>query len=435
MKQTDTKHKFLRSALAIALTVLLCIGMNAAAFLIDTPALRQNAAKSLITYLYEGAAPEIAGGYQSARLDNFTAALIVKTAAYTGEQSLLEKALGGYRAELPYAEGEDGWAAFCTYLDGSETPDGGLSYSRYWHGYTLPLRILLCLMNASGISMLLYYVQTALVLLVFALCMKRCPAILPGLGTAFFLLMPAATGLCLQYMPVTLLALSGSLALLLWDARIDRIFGMPAFFLLLGVLTNYLDLLTFPLVALGFPLAVRMALRMGDPAADVKSIFTELFLCGVCFGAGYAGMWAFKWLLTGVCFGMERLLGIFSQAALRISSESGGETHSRMDAVLRNLAVITDKPAYLYVVLLALVSSTAVPVLRIVRAVKRGHGLRIDLRAGLFLLLALVPPAWYVVMANHSIDHTYFTYRNIAVTFLALYAAVSHIIPAPEENA
>ena len=427
------KQKAIRSALALVFAVLLCIGMNAAAFLIDTPAMRENAQKSLTTILYEGATPEIAGGYQSARLDNFTAALIIKTAAYTSDYPLLHKALGGYRAEAP--AGEDGWAAFCTYLPGSEDPTGGLSYSRYWHGYTLPVRLLLCIMNASGIQMLFYYLETALAMLVFALAYKRCPAILPGLVTAFFLLMPAAAGLCLQYVPVTMLALLGCLALLLWDEHIDRLFGMPAFFALLGLATNYFDLLTFPLVALGFPLAVRMSLRMQDHRATGKQLFVELFLCGVCFGAGYAGMWALKWLLTGLCFGMERLFGIFSQAALRVSSESSGQNYSRFEAITRNLSALTDKPAYLLIMMTALAASLCVPVWRAATSLRSGAAIRMDGRAPQFMLLFLVPLAWYVVMANHSIDHTYFTYRNITVTFLALSACLSHIIvPGSKER-
>jgi len=428
------KQKTTRSALALLVAVLLCIGMNTAAFLIDTPAMRENAAQSLEMYKWEGASPELAGGYKSAQLDNFTAALIVKTAAYTGPQTLLEKTLGGYRTEMPAAEG-DGWAAFCTYADGSEAPDGGLSYSRYWHGYTLPLRILLCFFSASGIQMLLYYAQTVLAMLVFALCLKRCPAILPGLVTAFFLLMPAATGLCLQYAPVTLIALTGCLVLLLLDKQIDRLFGMPAFFALIGLVTNYFDLLTFPLVALGFPLAVRMALQMTNNTVSVKQLFFELLFCGVAFGAGYAGMWAFKWLLTGLCFGMDRLLGIFSQAALRVSAESGGQTHERAAAVMLNLDVLADKPAYLAIEATAFCASAAVPVCRIVRTLRHGAPFRVDWRATLYMLLFLVPIAWYVVMANHSIDHTYFTYRNITVSLLAQCAMISHIAaPVSEER-
>jgi len=419
------RQKAIRTFLALLLTVLLCIAMNAAAFLIDTPAMRENAAKSLTTIMYEGATPELAGGYQSARLDNFTAALIIKTAAYTGDHPLLYKALGGYRAEASIEDG-DGWAAFCTYLPGSEDPTGGLSYSRYWHGYTLPIRLLLCIMNASGIQMLFYYLETALAMLVFALAYRRCPAILPGFVTAFFLLMPAVSGLCLQYVPVTTIALCGCLALLLGDSWLDRTFGMPAFFALLGLLTNYFDLLTFPLVALGFPLAVRMSLRLGDRHTTGKALFAELFLCGVCFGIGYAGMWALKWLLTGLCFGMERLFGIFSQAALRVSSESSGQSYSRIEAIVRNLGVLTDKPAYLLIMLAALFASACVPLARIARAWRSSTKIRIDLRALLFLLLFLVPPAWYVVMANHSIDHTYFTYRNITVSYLALCALLAH---------
>lgn len=428
------KTKCLRTAALLLLAAVLAVAMNAAAFLIDTPDMRENAKTSLAMYALEGATPEIAGGYQSARLDNFTAALIVKTAAYTGPQPLLEKALGGLRAEIPAGEDGDGWQAFCTYADGSEDPTGGLSYTRYWHGYTLPLRIMLCFFSASGIQMLLYAAQTTLFALVCALALRRCPALLPGLIAAFFLLMPAATGLCLQYAPVTLIALGACLLLLLADEAIDRTLGMPGFFALLGLVTNYMDLLTFPLVALGFPLAVRMALQLTGRRTSGKALFTGLFLCGVCFGAGYAGMWALKWALTGLCFGMDRLLGIFTQAALRVSAQSGGETHARSAAVLRNLSAITDKPAYLALIAAALLASASVPLRRAASALRRGQKVRIDLRAGQYLLLGLVPIAWYIVMANHSIDHTYFTYRNITVSFLAAFAALSHIIAPAQET-
>ena len=58
---------------------------------------------------------------------------------------------------------------------------------------------------------------------------------------------------------------------------------MPAFFILLGVLTNYFDLLTFPLVALGFPITLLLALRIKEDDS-----FLRLFMTTATCGIGWA---------------------------------------------------------------------------------------------------------------------------------------------------
>ena len=149
----------IRAALALLLTVLLCAGANIAACFIDTQQMRQNAAQGVTMLGEQGGIPQLIGGFKAAQLDNYTSVLILKTAAYTGEETLMQRAFGGTRTDMPAAEGQSTWEAYCTYADGSLSPTGGLTYSRYWHGYTLPLRILLCVMNVSNIQMFLLAVR------------------------------------------------------------------------------------------------------------------------------------------------------------------------------------------------------------------------------------------------------------------------------------
>lgn len=422
------KRKLIRACLALLATVALCIAMNAAACFIDTPAMRQNAAQGTAMLGQEGSVPELVGGFKSAQLDNFTAVLIVKTAAYTGPETLLQRTFGGLRTDLPASDGQSEWEAFCTYADGSQSPTGGLSYTRYWHGYTLPLRLLLCVLNVANIQMLLDYVQWALCIAVFILASRRIPAILPALLGAFFLLMPSATGVCLQYAPVTLLALTGCLLLLAADRQIGEAIGMPAYFALLGLAANYFDLLTFPLVSLGFPLAVLMALRLERRERSARQMFAELFVCGLCWGLGYGGMWALKWLLSAAAFGMDRLYGIFEQVALRVSTESNGESYSRLSGLMRCIRVIADKPAYLLVCGMTLLACCAVPARRALAARRAGQPVCPDPRALLLLLAALVPLLWCVAMANHCYDHAFFAYRNLTMTALSAFTAITYII-------
>ena len=133
-----------KGARFILLLVLLCIGQMLVFPLIDTPRLRQNAVEAVDKIWAQGVNPEIIGGFSGARYDNYTSVLIIKTAAYTGPETFLQKAFGGFRVEMPVQEDTDAWGAYCTYEDAHNVETGGLSYSRYWHGYSLPLRILLC---------------------------------------------------------------------------------------------------------------------------------------------------------------------------------------------------------------------------------------------------------------------------------------------------
>ena len=270
-------------------------------------------------------------------------------------------------------------------------------------------------MNTANMQMLLYYVQIALALAVFLLAARRCTSVLPGLLLAYFLLVPMATGVCLQYMPVTLLALAGSILVLAAHEHIAR----------------SIDLLTFPLVSLGFPLALLMALRLQDRRAGIAAMFWELFFCGLCWGVGYGGMWSFKWLLNAAVYGPDRLASIFEQVTLRVSTQSNGESYSRLAGLIRNLSVIADKPAYLLLCALTAAACCAIPLYRAVHARTTGNCVSLDARALLLLLLALVPIAWSVAMANHCYDHAFFTYRNLTVTALALCTAAAHLISFP----
>ena len=425
-------RKSLRSIAMLAALVLVLIACNVIAPLIDTPTMRKNAHQGTAMLSEQYAVPKMVGGFKSAQLDNFTTVLMIKTAAYTGPETWLQKAFGGFRTDMPVPENADmqaAWKSFCIYADGSESPTGGLSYSRYWHGYTLPLRILLCVLNLANIQMLMYFVQTALFVLTVLLMVRRgLGAVVPAFFTAYFLMMPFVLGICLQYMTASLLMLFACIVLLAWDKQIHQTVGLPAFFAAVGIVTSFLDLLTFPLVTLGFPLVLMICLRLKE-GDDSRKLFVLFFFCCLGWGLGFGGMWALKWLITAVCFGWGYLSSIFSQAFLRVSSESNGASFSRLYALKMNLDVILEKSGYLLILGLTGLASLAPAAKTLIQK----KCLRIDARALILLLAAAVPLAWYIVMANHSVDHTYYTYRNLAMAVFSGFAFLSCLTYAEEE--
>ena len=417
------KSRVLRGLCLLLVCVILCIAANFAAFMIDTPDMRQNAWQGCQMLGQQQGKPQMVGGFKSSQLDNFTSVLILKTAAYTGEESLLFKALGGYRVDMNARDGQSPWDAFCTYANGPESPTGGgMGYARYWHGYTLPLRLMLCVLDTANLQMLLYFVQLALLCLVLLQMHARgLSRLIPAYFLAYFLLMPFSASICLQYVPVSLLMLIACALILKWDEAIDRLMTLPAFFALLGIVTNYFDLLTFPLVSLGFPLVLALALRM-DRGNSFKSLFWFTAFCGCAWALGYGGMWVLKWVLNGLAFGRDAFFAVFDQIGLRASS-NGGEL-SRVGVLMDNLNVVLAKKSYLLLIGLCGFATLIPPA----KLLLQKRSLRFDLRALNLLLPALAVCAWYIVMANHSFDHTYFTYRNASVIAFAGLAFLSCLL-------
>ena len=414
------KRPVLRGLSLVVVCLVLCIAANFLAFSIDTPDMRQHAWQGCRMLGEQLGSPQTVGGFLSSQLDNFTSVLILKTAAYTGEESLLAKAFGGFRVDMSAAEGMSEWEAFCEYASGPQSPTGGgMGYSRYWHGYTLPLRLLLCVLDVANLQMALYFVQLAMLCLIICQMKSRgLGRLIPGFFLSYFLLMPFSSSICLQYVPVSMLMLTASALILQWDREIERAVTLPAFFAALGLFTNYLDLLTFPLVSLGFPLILLLALRL-DRGESGASLFWLTAFCGCAWALGYGGMWVLKWVINGLVYGWAMFFAVFDQVGLRASS-NGGEI-SRFGVLMENLNVILAKKSYL--LLIGFISlATLFPA---AKAIAKQRRVSIDLRALNLLLPAAAVAFWMLVMANHSYDHTYFTYRGATVMVFALYAFIA----------
>ena len=406
-----------KSAAALLLLVLCCALCNLAAPLIDTPAMRANASGGCRLLCLEGATPQLIPGYKISQSDNFTAVLILKTAAYTGGEQYLKRAFGGFRTELPAAEGEDAWAAFCRYADGRQSETGGLSYSRYWHGYTLPLRLLLCLLDFGTIRLLLSLAQLALAAgLVLILLRRGLVRILPAFLAAFLLTVPPVTGQCIQFAPVSLLSLAGSLFVLLRENREGR--ARPCLFAVLGILTSWLDLLTAPTLTLTLPLVCLLALRLRR-GEGLRRLLSCGLACCLAWGLGFSGMWALKWALNALLFGRGYAAGILSQIALRLSGESHGVRFTRLQALYKNLYLYAGKAP-----VLALLAAAAL--LSLLPGVKKARG--IDPRALALLLPAAAAIGWMLLTPNHIHDHAYYACRNLCG---AMFAGLSMLACLP----
>lgn len=246
------KRTILKGALMLAGGVLIGTLLMIAVYAIPAESVRENVRASVRTLADEGLRYEVIDGYHASRLDDFTDAIMLGNAVLTTDNPV-ESAMTARRFA-----GGDPIATLTRYLDGEDVPTE--SYARYWHGYLVVLKPLLTVMNLNSIRVLNMYVQLALVLLVAVWMARRgLSKQVAALFAAYASLCPAAVMQSLQYSTAFYAAFGAMAVLLIADGRLND----SLFFMAVGMLTSFVDFLTYPIATLGLPLILRLNLRGG----------------------------------------------------------------------------------------------------------------------------------------------------------------------------
>lgn len=356
----------------------------------------------------EDAYEQLVKGYATTQLDNSTDAVMLLAAVHESESSPFVRA-----AEVQNYDNEGtAFDALAAYAQG-ETLES-VSVARYWHGYLVLLKPLLLVMSYLDIRVVLMLAQGALLAAVLAgLCRRKLGFLVPAFVVSMICITPAVTGFSLQF-STSLCTFLGAMAVLLYapERRFQKN-GVPYVFLITGMVTSYVDYLTYPIATLGMPLCLCLYLY---PQANWKEELIRYTACCICWAAGYFGMWAGKWVIAGL---LSEEPWFWANLAAKIqersSSESGQTVISYLDVLLSQLKPFA-KRAYL----LAAAALAAGWLAAFVRT--RGHArrtIRPD-QALLTALTAVMPFAWYYVTQNHSYNHAFFTSRALVVSAFAL---------------
>lgn len=289
------------------------------------------------------------------------------------------------------------------------------SYSYYWHGYVAILRPLLLLFDFSEVRMLNGACQLLImILLAWLVGRQKGIGYVLALMTSYILLSPRTLSMGLQYSWVFYIAYGGTLVLLYkreFFAQKQRIFY---FFLITGMLTSYLDLLTYPLFTWGIPLLWWIMAQEEERRATewVK----DVILTGFAWIAGYAGMWAAKWITATAVLRRNIIKAAVEEVFLR----SGASKTGLDNPAARWNAIYVNWRHYAYKIYMILLVGWllwwAFCSLR-----KKWNK---SSKSYAFFLIGLSGPVWYFVLSNHTMIHHLFTYRIFGVSILAFLALI-----------
>lgn len=305
-------------------------------------------------------------------------------------------------------------------------------YPRYWHGYLIilkPLSIFFSYAELRYLNMFVINLLFFLSALKLHTVVKRkeitCAYVCAVTG-CFVIVAPANFQYMASFAGCFLMVLA-----VLADHKEGREGAhLPEIFFTGGMLINFFDFLTFPLVTLGVPLICLLLLELQKKDNGVWKAFLKTVQYSVLWGAGYSVCWITKWLLASAVLKKNVLLDAKNQAILRmVGSETEPEPVNHIQTVLDNVRLLfffdgNFKNGIIIGVIVGLILVSLVLLWRADRY-----------KAGIYMLILLVsayPYIWYLVFSNHSQRHTYFTYRT---QLIAVFGVLAVAFGAPLEVA
>ena len=403
-----------RSVLSITTGIIiaasLCTVLMMAVYSLPSGRITTNLTDSAGLFKEEGARPSLTK-WSTSILDNYTDAIILMEAADENDGPVLENALLNYKGTI---NGTDPVQTLIRHYADGENYDEESPYPRYWHGYNVVLKPALLFFNYSQIRNLNFAVQILLVIMICLLLARRDRSniIIPFILT-YLMLMPPAMGKSLQFSSCFYVTLLSTIALLCLKGEK----AYAPLFLFTGVATAFFDLLTFPLMTFGIPAAVLLSLyREKTPEQRIMLTIKN----GLCWCAGFAGMWCSKWLIADIFTGSSVIRDAAETILLRTSdsvAEEGIEALSVFSVFGRNILAFAFTPVTIAVIIYMIVY-----ILRL----KNHTSLRSSASKLLpYLFVFLIPFLWYTFAANHSLLHFWFTNKALSVAVFSAMCAVS----------
>lgn len=363
--------------------------------------IKRHIAESAPGIAAEGLYPRLFNDMEQYRMDNFTDALMMNQIYNIDRKHPVKAAMKMIRSS---EQGRD-WdqpGLLVRRVNGEMLEEQ--HYSRYWHGGSFLYRPLFMLMDWATLRYVLFIVSSILLLLLACAYYQKAGWLKTlALSAGFLLTYGVVTQFSMQFFPVLALAVIGSLLVIKGDA--SKGFGL--LFFIIGSLTCYFDLLTTPLLTLGIPLAVMLSLK-SNQGFLFKDNFVEVVKLILLWGLGFALTFVTKWALATLVLGQNIFSDAYEVSLYRMEADE----FTRWDAVVKNVEMLN----------WWMVGIMAVAML-VFSLFRRGKF--IYKKILLFLIIALMPYVWYLILSNHSYLHWWFTFRLQAVTVVCLMLMVT----------
>lgn len=404
-------RRLLMLLVALCSSVILGYMLLVFVYCIPTNRMEMNLRKSAAIFVEEGTYPQKINNYIDSRLDNWTDSLMLLTAVREGgEPAYISAALNSRNL---ISEKNPCESLIQIYAERNTDNLKTVKYGRYWHGYLVFLKPLLLFFDYSEIRYINMFVQIMLFALAAVLLGKKGRGIyiLP-LVLSWLFLNPLSTMLSIQFSIIALIVFIQMIVMLKFeDEYCEKPFLLVVNFFALGCIVNYFDLLTYPLVALGIPLAYWLNACVLKKMENVIRIVWDVAKYCIAWVCGYGGMWIGKWLLGSIVTGENILSDAINQVAVRTDNAVAQDEFSFTELMGRLFYASNE--------LVIWFAAACIVFLAIYGIVKKKIKISLN-RIVVCVIIGTMPFVWYAVLGNHSWIHFWFAYRELVIFINAL---------------
>ena len=389
-------NKFILFCKTFAILIAAYFAFAVLSCLLPDNSIKMHIAESAPKMVEEDLYPQAIIRMEQCQMDNFTDALIMNQMYNIDRKHPIKSAMKMIRSS---EKGRD-WdqpGLLLRKVNGESLE--GQHYARYWHGSTFLFRPLFLVMDFVTLRHILFIVSSILIVLLLCVYYPKAGLIKTiALALGFLLTYGFVMQFSMQFFPVLALTVIGSL--LVVKHKQSTNFGL--LFFVIGSLTCYFDLLTTPILTLGIPLAVMLSLKREDEFS-FKDNLIEISKLILLWGLGFALTFGTKWALASLILGQNIFTDAYEVSLYRMEAEE----FTRWEALTKNFGMLNLWMISLAAVVLLLLS--------IINRLKISYK-----KVILFLIIGLMPYVWYLLLANHSYLHWWFTYRLQAITVVCL---------------
>lgn len=419
-----------RYLLMVIKNIAIVIGMSVlgvlllvAAFLLPIEPIENNVARSIPIIEAQASHTSAEDGAESV-IDVFTDSLLLLEASNRSDQSVLMRAMMVWRSQC-YED--DPVNSLIAQRGAANETTVDIPYIRYWHGSLVFLKPLLVLFDISLIAKLGGALQCLLVLLIASRLVKlNRPLLALGFVVGFFSVSFVALAKCIQYWPPVFVMLAACLAVLVaWEKGKASAGRLSLIFTFSGAAVNYLDLLTFPLVALAVPLILYFVLE--NKLAPLRAV-CRFALLSFSWLVSYGLMWILKWTLGSILTGRNCFTDAIRHAGVR--SGVSFDPISFSDVFFTNLTKYLNNNEIYLILALALFAIVLFCIWIYLDTDGSAIGRWSEIASFLIpiILASILVPLWYRGFIQHSFEHPFMTNRDCWVFGFALALGSSRLI-------
>ena len=273
-------------------------------------------------------------------------------------------------------------------------------YGRHWNGWQIVFKPLLNFFNYDTILKIFFVFGIILLLMISYLIIKK-------INFKFFLVFLISFlairgwsfASSFQYLTIWIPTLISIIVVL--KLMNNKKFSSELFFYILGSIVTFFNFLNFTLISFIFPIIILMVNRFYNGETDYKNNTKYIIKNLIFWSLGYFGLWICKWVIGTIFFGSN----FINEALLSTNQRLGSSDFNYLDVLYLNINEFFKFKINIIITILVL--------LLIVLEFRKNTFEKLKISFP-FLLICILPFAWFMIFKNHSAIHFWMTYHLLS---------------------